>query len=91
MPAPPLPVPRRRQQAVDPLPLFVNGAQGRPGVAPGDYPSGGPLAHLAREWREGDRLRTIATRPALRVHPVSGELLWFNHAAFFVFHSSIAA
>jgi len=36
-----------------PLPMFVNGAQGRPGVKPGDYPSGGPLAHLAREWREG--------------------------------------
>jgi beta-galactosidase GanA len=36
-----------------PLPLFVNGAQGRPGVKPGDYPSGGPLAHLAREWRDG--------------------------------------
>ena len=36
-----------------PLPLFVNGAQGRPGVKPGDYPSGGPLAHLAREWRAG--------------------------------------
>jgi beta-galactosidase GanA len=36
-----------------PLPLFVNGAQGRPGVSPGDYPSGGPLAHLAREWRRG--------------------------------------
>lgn len=35
------------------LPMFVNGAQGRPGVAPGDYPSGGPLAHLAREWRQG--------------------------------------
>lgn len=35
-----------------PLPMFVNGAQGRSGVAPGDYPSGGPLAHLAREWRE---------------------------------------
>jgi beta-galactosidase GanA len=35
------------------LPLFVNAAQGRPGVAPGGYPSGGPLAHLAREWREG--------------------------------------
>jgi beta-galactosidase GanA len=36
-----------------PLPLFVNGAQGRPGVKPGDYPSGGPLAHLAKEWRHG--------------------------------------
>ena len=36
-----------------PLPLYVNGAQGRPGVKPGDYPSGGPLAHLAREWRQG--------------------------------------
>ena len=35
-----------------PLPMFVNGAQGRPGVAPGDYPSGGPLAHLAAIWRE---------------------------------------
>ena len=34
-----------------PLPMFVNGAQGRPGVVPGDYPSGGPLAHLAEEWR----------------------------------------
>mgnify|MGYP000462915224 CR=1 FL=1 len=34
------------------LPIFVNGAQGRPGVAPGDYPSGGPLAHLADIWRE---------------------------------------
>jgi beta-galactosidase GanA len=36
-----------------PLPMFVNGAQGRPGVKPGDYPSGGPLAHLAKEWRTG--------------------------------------
>lgn len=36
-----------------PLPLYVNGAQGRPGVAPGDYPSGGPLVHLAEEWRRG--------------------------------------
>jgi beta-galactosidase GanA len=35
-----------------PLPMFVNGAQGRPGVEPGDYPSGGPLAHLADIWRE---------------------------------------
>jgi beta-galactosidase GanA len=36
-----------------PLPLYANGAQGRPGVKPGDYPSGGPLAHLAKEWRQG--------------------------------------
>jgi beta-galactosidase GanA len=36
-----------------PLPMYANGAQGRPGVEPGDYPSGGPLAHLAKEWREG--------------------------------------
>jgi beta-galactosidase GanA len=36
-----------------PLPMYANGAQRRPNVKPGDYPSGGPLAHLAREWREG--------------------------------------
>ena len=35
------------------LPMFVNGAQRRPGVVPGDYPSGGPLAHLAKEWQLG--------------------------------------
>ena len=34
-----------------PLPVYVNGAQARPNVKPGDYPSGGPLAHLATEWR----------------------------------------
>ncbi|HSG35549.1 MAG TPA: DUF5597 domain-containing protein [Sphingomonadaceae bacterium] len=32
------------------LPMFVNGAQRRPGAAPGEYPSGGPLPHLAQEW-----------------------------------------
>jgi beta-galactosidase GanA len=34
-----------------PLPMYVNGAQARYGVKPGDYPSGGPLAHLAEIWR----------------------------------------
>lgn len=34
------------------LPMFVNGAQRRAGAEPGEYPSGGPLAHLTREWRE---------------------------------------
>jgi alpha-ketoglutarate-dependent taurine dioxygenase len=35
------------------------------------------------EWKEGDRLRTRQIRPAIRKHPVTGELVWFNHAAFF--------
>lgn len=35
-----------------PLPLYVNGAQGRPGKKPGEYPSGGPLAHLMEIWRK---------------------------------------
>nr|WP_294810679.1 DUF5597 domain-containing protein [uncultured Sphingomonas sp.] len=36
-----------------PLPMYVNGAQGRPGKLPGEYPSGGPLAHLMDVWRKG--------------------------------------
>ena len=36
-----------------PLPMYVNGAQGRPGVKPGAYPSGGPLAHLWTLWKRG--------------------------------------
>lgn len=35
------------------------------------------------EWKDGDRLRTRQVRPAIRRHPVSGEDVWFNHAAFF--------
>jgi amino acid adenylation domain-containing protein len=35
------------------------------------------------EWKEGDRLRTRQTRPAIRQHPLTGETVWFNHAAFF--------
>ncbi len=35
------------------------------------------------EWLDGGRLRTSQRRPALARHPVSGELTWFNHAAFF--------
>lgn len=34
------------------------------------------------EWKEGDRLRTRQVRPATRVHPVTGETVWFNHIAF---------
>ena len=35
------------------------------------------------EWKSGDRLRTRSIRPAVRVHPSSGEKVWFNHMAFF--------
>ena len=34
-----------------PLPMFVNAALIRPGHQPGQYPSGGPLPHLADVWR----------------------------------------
>jgi beta-galactosidase GanA len=34
-----------------PLPMFVNAALNRPNVAPGDYPSGGPLPHLMDIWK----------------------------------------
>jgi beta-galactosidase GanA len=40
-------------KAAYPLPMFVNGAQGRPGRKPGEYPSGGPLPHLMDVWRRG--------------------------------------
>ena len=36
-----------------PLPMFVNAALNRPGVKPGDYPSGGPLPHLIDVWKAG--------------------------------------
>jgi alpha-ketoglutarate-dependent taurine dioxygenase len=38
---------------------------------------------IETEWKEGDRLRTRAVRPALVRHPRTGETLWFNHATFF--------
>lgn len=38
---------------------------------------------IAYEWKEGDRLRTHQIRPAIRRHPKTRELVWFNHVAFF--------
>jgi alpha-ketoglutarate-dependent taurine dioxygenase len=35
------------------------------------------------EWSAGGQLRTRQVRPAIRCHPVTGEPVWFNHAAFF--------
>jgi beta-galactosidase GanA len=36
-----------------PLPMFANAALIRPGHQPGQYPSAGPLPHLADVWRAG--------------------------------------
>ena len=38
-------------KAVYALPMYVNAALVRPGRAPGQYPSGGPLPHLVDIWR----------------------------------------
>lgn len=35
------------------------------------------------EWKEENRLRTRAVRPAAVRHPETGEMVWFNHATFF--------
>jgi len=38
---------------------------------------------IRAEWKDGNRLRTRAVRPAISEHPYSGEKVWFNHAIFF--------
>jgi len=43
---------------------------------------------ITTEWI-GDRLRTTAVREAIRRHPVTGDEVWFNHAA--IFHVSTHA
>lgn len=44
---------------------------------------------LACEWLPEGRLRLVNVRPATRVHPVTGETVWFNHTQ--VFHVAAAA
>lgn len=39
-------------------------------------------ASIEYEWKDGDRLRTLQVRPAVERHPQTGELVWFNHVAF---------
>jgi len=34
-------------------------------------------------WRDANNLTTRQVRPAVRKHPHTGELVWFNHALFF--------
>ncbi|MBO9574580.1 MAG: DUF5597 domain-containing protein [Sphingobium sp.] len=43
----------RAGKAAYALPLYVNVALNRPGRAPGEYPSGGPLPHLLDVWKAG--------------------------------------
>jgi alpha-ketoglutarate-dependent taurine dioxygenase len=38
---------------------------------------------IAVEWTADGHLRTRQVRPAIRAHPITGEPVWFNHAAFF--------
>lgn len=38
---------------------------------------------IEAEWKDGGRLRTRQVRAAVRSHPVTGERVWFNHAAFY--------
>lgn len=38
-------------QKAYPLPMYVNAALNKPGVAPGGYPSAGPLPHLYEVWK----------------------------------------
>jgi alpha-ketoglutarate-dependent taurine dioxygenase len=35
------------------------------------------------EWKDDGGLRTRQVRPAVSVHPRTGETVWFNHATFF--------
>jgi len=38
---------------------------------------------IQTEWKDNDRLRTRAVRPAVAYHPKTREPVWFNHATFF--------
>jgi len=40
-------------------------------------------ASIQCEWRADGSLRTHQVRPAVAVHPRTGERVWFNHVAFF--------
>jgi alpha-ketoglutarate-dependent taurine dioxygenase len=38
---------------------------------------------ITAQWRPDGGLRTRQVRPAVAVHPVTGERVWFNHGLFF--------
>jgi len=37
-------------------------------------------AGISIEWKDDQHLRTRQVRPAIRTHPQTGEVVWFNHA-----------
>jgi alpha-ketoglutarate-dependent taurine dioxygenase len=39
-------------------------------------------ARIEYEWKPNDGLRTRQVRPAVARHPQTGEMVWFNHVAF---------
>ncbi|GAB1539476.1 TauD/TfdA family dioxygenase [Scytonema sp. NUACC21] len=39
-------------------------------------------ASIDFEWKDSQHLRTRSCRPAIAKHPKTGEMLWFNHIAF---------
>ena len=57
---------------VNPPTFYSDPVRGLIGLGPGDA-----------EWTGPDRLRTRQVRPAIRVHPYTGEQIWFNHMLFF--------
>jgi len=40
-------------------------------------------SEISFEWKNDGRLKTSSIRPAVTVHPHTGEPIWFNHVAFF--------
>ena len=62
-------------KAVYPLPMYVNAALNRPGVAPGKYPSAGPLPHVMDVWLAGAPASTCwpptSTTPTLSIGATS--------------------
>ncbi len=48
---------------------------------------------ISYQWTGSDRLATRQFRPVVRKHPVTGEVVWFNHLTFFnvqIFGADIA-
>jgi len=42
---------------------------------------------ISYQWTGSDRLTTRQIRPVIRRHPVTGEVVWFNHLTFFNVHN----